>query len=96
MSSPTPYPTLTLAPTEECGDSADESSGVTTLQLLLAVIVLTLMLGMGACTRVEDYWNIIKSPRAPLIGFICQFGVMPLLAFAIAEILGVPDTTGQP
>ena len=34
-------------------DRANQSEGVTTLQLLLAVIVLTLMLGMGACTRVQ-------------------------------------------
>eukprot|EP00619_Florenciella_sp_RCC1007_P017850 CAMPEP_0205945004 /NCGR_PEP_ID=MMETSP1325-20131115/64826_1 /ASSEMBLY_ACC=CAM_ASM_000708 /TAXON_ID=236786 /ORGANISM="Florenciella sp., Strain RCC1007" /LENGTH=46 /DNA_ID= /DNA_START= /DNA_END= /DNA_ORIENTATION= len=35
----------------------------------------------------------MKNPKAPFIGFVCQFGVMPLLALALAEILGVSDVT---
>ena len=30
----------------------------------------------------------MKNPRAPLIGFVSQFGLMPFMAWAIAKMLG--------
>ena len=82
---------LTLAPLP----ARSFASGVTTFQILLIVIIMSLMFGMGAATRVEDYINIARKPWAPLVGFICQFGLMPLLAVAVAEMLDVPGDSGM-
>ncbi len=53
-------------------------------QLLLAIMIFVIMFGMGASLRGEDFREAIKRPRALLIGFLSQFGLMPLLAFALA------------
>lgn len=53
-------------------------------QALLAVMIFVIMFGMGASLRGEDFREALKRPRALLIGFISQFGLMPLLAFGLA------------
>mmetsp|Transcript_100762 Transcript_100762/g.288937 ORF Transcript_100762/g.288937 Transcript_100762/m.288937 type:complete len:98 (-) Transcript_100762:4306-4599(-) len=91
---PTVTPTATFSPTqEECELGTPAGTGI--LQILMGIIVMTLMLGMGACTRVEDYVNIMKSPKAPLIGFVSQFGIMPCLAYGLAKLLNVSDATAS-
>ena len=57
-------------------------------------VVFTLMLGLGSTVRVSDLLAIKKNPKAPLIGFICQFVLMPLCAYALAKIVGVTDEQG--
>ena len=42
------------------------------MQILMAIILFTIMFGLGAMTRVQDYIDIFKSPKAPAIGFVCQ------------------------
>ena len=90
---PTSLPT---APVDDdgCADFG-EAAGMSTLQYLIQIVVVMLMLGMGANTRVSDYVNIIKNPKAPAIGFVSQFGVMPCLAFILAEALGAPPEAGE-
>ena len=54
-------------------------------------MIFILMLGMGATLTRKDFANALKRPKAILIGMLSQFGVMPLLAFGIAKMLGLPD-----
>ena len=42
----------------------------------LAVMVLLLMLGMGATLTWPDFKRVLQHPRAVLIGFVSQFGLM--------------------
>ena len=67
---------------------------VDVLQVLMVGVVFTLMLGLGSTVRVSDLLAIKKNPKAPLIGFICQFVLMPLCAYALAKIVGVTDEQG--
>ncbi len=59
-------------------------------QALLAIMILVIMFGMGASLSPGDFKEALKRPRAILIGFISQFGLMPLLAFSLAKLLGLP------
>lgn len=51
----------------------------------LAVI----MLGMGITLSVEDFKNVMRTPRPILLGVGAQFTIMPLLGFSIAHGLGL-------
>ncbi len=57
-------------------------------QILLALMIFVIMLGMGASLTIDDFRAVARKPRGVLIGFISQFGLMPFLAFSIATILG--------
>lgn len=50
-----------------------------------------IMLGMGATLSIQDFVVSLRRPRAVLIGMILQFGVMPLLAFALGHFLRLPQ-----
>lgn len=59
-------------------------------QALLALMILIIMFGMGASLTPKDFSHALERPRAILIGFLSQFGLMPLLAFGLAYLLGLP------
>ena len=59
-------------------------------QALLALLLIVLMMGMGAGLTVGDFKAVLRSPRGPLIGFLSQYGWMPLIAFALAKALQLP------
>lgn len=59
-------------------------------QALLALMIFVIMLGMGASLTVGDFRAVIRKPRGVLIGFLSQFGLMPLIAFALATLLNFP------
>ncbi|MCG5530656.1 bile acid:sodium symporter [Halorhodospira halochloris] len=56
-------------------------------QGLLAIMVLIIMFGMGAALTPQDFRNALYRPRGMLIGFLSQFGLMPLIAFSLAHLL---------
>ncbi|MFY0538138.1 bile acid:sodium symporter [Nannocystis pusilla] len=60
-------------------------------QALLALLLVVLMMGMGASLTVADFRAVLKTPRGPLIGLASQYGWMPLIAFALARALGLPN-----
>ncbi len=49
------------------------------------------MFGIGAVLRIEDFKRIIERPVIVLIGSAAQFTLMPLGAFAVARLFGLPD-----
>lgn len=51
---------------------------------LLAVMILIIMFGMGASLTTADFKGVLKRPRLILIGFLSQFGFMPLIALTIS------------
>jgi bile acid transporter len=57
----------------------------------LALMIVVLMLGMGATLTRADFAAALKRPKGILIGMLSQFGLMPLLAFGLAKMLGLPD-----
>jgi BASS family bile acid:Na+ symporter len=58
---------------------------------LLAALLLVLMFGMGAGLTAENFRAVARRPFAPLLGLASQFGWMPLIAFALARALELPD-----
>lgn len=56
-------------------------------QALLALMIFVIMLGMGASLTVDDFRAVVRKPRGVLIGFLSQFGLMPLIAFTLATVL---------
>ncbi len=59
-------------------------------QILLALMIFVIMLGMGASLTPDDFRAVFRRPRGVMIGFISQFGLMPLLAFTLATLLKLP------
>lgn len=58
-------------------------------QVLLVVLLFVIMLGMGASLTPRDFLLAIKKPWGLVIGWLAQFGIMPLLAFAMVMTLGL-------
>ncbi len=56
-------------------------------QAFLGLMILIIMFGMGATLKPGDFRSALRRPRGMLIGFLSQFGVMPLVAFTLAHLL---------
>ncbi len=60
--------------------------------ILLVLMAFFIMLGMGASTTPRDFFSALKRPAGLIIGWVTQFGIMPLLAFLMVYVLLVPMT----
>ncbi|SEB00410.1 bile acid:sodium symporter family protein [Rubrimonas cliftonensis] len=60
-------------------------------QILSAVIVFFVMLGMGASLTPRDFRSALKKPHGMAIGLACQFGIMPFLGFCLVALLPLAD-----
>ncbi len=57
---------------------------------LLGVMMMIIMLGMGASLTFKDFAIALRKPVGVLVGLLCQYGLMPLLAFLLAKALALP------
>ncbi len=57
---------------------------------LLGVMMMLIMLGMGASLTFKDFRIAFKKPKGILIGLLCQYIIMPFLAYTLAVVLGLP------
>lgn len=57
---------------------------------LLGVMMMVIMLGMGASLTFKDFAIALRKPQGVAVGLVCQYGLMPLLAFLMATALGLP------
>ncbi len=57
---------------------------------LLGVMMMVIMLGMGASLTWRDFLIAFRKPKGVMVGLVCQYGIMPLLAFSMAQVLGLP------
>ncbi len=57
---------------------------------LLGVLMMVIMLGMGASLTFKDFRIAFRKPQGVLIGLLCQYGIMPLLGYSSAVLLGLP------
>lgn len=58
-------------------------------QVLLALMIFIIMLGMGASLTVNDFKAVARSPKGVLVGFLSQFGLMPLIALGLSIVLNL-------
>jgi bile acid transporter len=59
-------------------------------QAMLAAMIFVIMLGMGATIHRTDIAAAFRRRRAFLVGMLCQFVLMPLIAFLLAVALALP------
>jgi predicted Na+-dependent transporter len=59
-------------------------------QIMLVALLFVIMLGMGASLTPRDFISAIKKPWGLIIGWVTQFGIMPLVAFTMIMLLGLP------
>ncbi len=57
---------------------------------LLGVMMMVIMLGMGASLTWRDFLIAFRKPKGVIVGLVCQYGIMPLLGFLMAQALGLP------
>ncbi len=60
-----------------------DASRLATLNLALAAI----MFGVALDLRVPELLRIARDPRAPAVGLLCQFLILPAIAFAVGRVL---------
>jgi BASS family bile acid:Na+ symporter len=61
-------------------------------EALLAGLVFIIMFGLGAGLTPKDFRLAIRRPQGLIIGFITQFGIMPLLAYVLVITLLLQDS----
>ncbi|MEM6811788.1 MAG: bile acid:sodium symporter [Pseudomonadota bacterium] len=59
-------------------------------QVLLALMIFVIMLGMGASLTPRDFYLALKRPYGLAIGVISQFGIMPFVGFLLITVLPLP------
>ncbi|XP_037344454.2 ileal sodium/bile acid cotransporter [Pungitius pungitius] len=59
------------------------------LSIVLTVMLAMVMFSMGCTVDAEKLWGHIRRPWGIVIGFLCQFGIMPFTAFALSLAFGV-------
>jgi BASS family bile acid:Na+ symporter len=58
--------------------------------VLLPLALIILMFGMGMTLRLADFKRVILSPKATLLGLLCQLLGLPLLALGLAYLFKLP------
>eukprot|EP00062_Callorhinchus_milii_P015869 gi/632966569/ref/XP_007899491.1/ PREDICTED: ileal sodium/bile acid cotransporter-like isoform X1 [Callorhinchus milii] len=51
---------------------------------IMTIMLFFIMLAMGCTVSFTKMWNHIKRPWGILVGFVCQFGLMPLIGFVLS------------
>ncbi|XP_075053810.1 ileal sodium/bile acid cotransporter-like [Mixophyes fleayi] len=57
----------------------------TTITILLALV----MFSLGCSVEFKKFWGHIRWPWGIVVGFLCQFGIMPVTGFVLAIIFNV-------
>jgi len=60
------------------------------LKRLIIPLLQLIMFGMGTAMSLRDFSEVVKAPKAVLVGLVCQFSIMPVLGFALANLFGFP------
>jgi BASS family bile acid:Na+ symporter len=58
-------------------------------KILLAIMIFVIMLGMGASLTIDDFKAVGRRPKGVFIGFLSQFGLMPLIALGLSTALNL-------
>ncbi len=59
-------------------------------KLLIVPLLQLIMFGMGSQMSLKDFSGVIKMPKGVIVGIICQFTIMPILAITIASLFNFP------
>ncbi len=70
----------------ELGNVNYDQSQQLTLNLVLALMVF----GLALDIKLEDFRRVFRNPKAPVVGLIAQFGLLPAVTCAITLIADLP------
>jgi bile acid transporter len=61
-------------------------------EIMLLSLLFVIMFGLGASLTPRDFLTALRRPWGLIIGFLTQFGIMPLIAFlmVISLVMGLP------
>ncbi len=59
-------------------------------KLLIVPLLQIIMFGMGSQMSLKDFAGVVKMPKGVIVGIICQFTIMPVLAITIASLFNFP------
>lgn len=59
------------------------------LKKLITPLLQIIMFGMGTAMSIKDFAGVVKMPKGVLVGMLCQFTIMPLVGYSLAQLLGV-------
>ncbi|XP_062051242.1 ileal sodium/bile acid cotransporter [Lepus europaeus] len=59
------------------------------LSTVLTILLALVMFSMGCNVEIKKFLGHIKRPWGIFIGFLCQFGIMPLTGFVLAVAFGI-------
>jgi bile acid transporter len=67
-------------------------------QVMLVALVFIIMLGLGAGLTPRDFMSALRRPWGLIIGWVTQFGIMPLLAYllVVTLVLQLPTEYAAP
>uniref|UniRef100_A0A3Q3XAF7 Ileal sodium/bile acid cotransporter n=1 Tax=Mola mola TaxID=94237 RepID=A0A3Q3XAF7_MOLML len=76
----------TICSGADCIVSSSDFNEVLSLVLstVLTIMLAMVMFAMGCTVEAKKLWGHIRRPWGIFIGFLCQFGIMPFTAFALA------------
>lgn len=57
---------------------------------LIVPLLQIIMFGVGTTMGFRDFGGIIRQPKAVVIGILCQFSIMPIVGFTIANTFNFP------
>jgi BASS family bile acid:Na+ symporter len=60
------------------------------LTVLFIPVLQIIMFAMGTTLSIADFTRVFKMPTGVLIGLVCQFTIMPLIGFGLANAFGLP------
>lgn len=63
--------------------------------VLLPLVLAFIMCSLGLGLSVNDFRNILRQPKALIVGVLCHFILPPLVAFGLAFANGMRRFTGE-
>ena len=64
--------------------------GSFSFKLLIVPLLQIIMFGVGSTMGLKDFESVIRTPKAVVIGVVCQFTIMPLVGFTLAQVFNFP------
>jgi bile acid:Na+ symporter, BASS family len=61
------------------------------LKKLIIPLLQIIMFGMGTTMSWGDFVAVVKTPKAVIVGLVCQFTIMPIVGFTLANIFSFPN-----
>ena len=61
------------------------------LSSLITPFMQIIMFGMGTSLSLKDFAGVVKMPKGVVAGLLCQFTIMPFVAFTLTRIFDFPD-----